>query len=338
MPRMSSAQRAAPRGDVRRHASPLETALIPAAADPASLPGHVLALVRFDPGRPATGDTPALEVVTPFAQLEREPLVEVWSTPAPPWRGVAGRMQFAATDAVLFGAIEVEIGPAGALEQATLGCYTELLQQLDAVGFPHLLRIWNAVPGINEAEDGLERYKLFCRGRSVAFERRLGPGFVRALPAASAVGCEGSRLVVHFLAARARAHHFENPRQVAAWAYPSLYGPRSPSFARATAAPAALGGALFVSGTASVVGHASVHGGDPAAQLAETLNNIGALLRHAGAAATRLQQLRVYVRRPADAVALRSVIERVTEGRVPLLFLRGDICRAELLLEIEAVV
>ena len=61
-------------------------------------------------------------------------------------------------------------------------------------------------------------------------------------------------LAIGFLAGRAVPRHFENPRQVPAFEYPAQYGPRPPSFSRATAVKAGEGRWIFISGTAAVVG------------------------------------------------------------------------------------
>ena len=68
------------------------------------------------------------------------------------------------------------------------------------------------------------------------------------LCAASAVGSLGGELSICFLGSKERGVHCENPRQLPAYRYPKLYGPRSPSFARATLAPDTLGEVTFVAG------------------------------------------------------------------------------------------
>jgi chorismate lyase/3-hydroxybenzoate synthase len=126
----------------------------------------------------------------------------------------------------------------------------------------------------------------------------------------------------------------ENPRQVSAWHYPRQYGRTPPSFARAMTLPAR--DALAISGTAAIVGHASAHEGDLDAQLGETLTNLEALLATAGMAAgfdTR-SPLKAYVRHSADAPQVRDFLHRRLPG-VPVLLLHGDICRGELLVEID---
>ena len=100
-------------------------------------------------------------------------------------------------------------------------------------------------------------------------------------------------------------------------------------------------GSLLISGTASIVGHRSQHHGDPLAQLDETIRNMQVLASQAfkGAvnALERRALLKVYVREPAQRSAIEERLRRAWPN-VTLLFLAADICRRELLLEIEGVV
>ena len=122
----------------------------------------------------------------------------------------------------------------------------------------------------------------------------------------------------------------ENPRQVSAYRYPREHGPASPSFSRAALGP---DHTLFVSGTASIVGHVSRHHSDPLAQLDETLRNLQALN---ALPESRSDLLKVYVRDPVHAALIR---QRLLAWSAPqqTLLLSADICRRELLLEIECV-
>jgi enamine deaminase RidA (YjgF/YER057c/UK114 family) len=142
-------------------------------------------------------------------------------------------------------------------------------------------------------------------------------------------------MVLFFLAGDGPGRNVENPRQVSAFHYPARYGAQPPLFARATLAA----GMLFVSGTASIVGHESRHIGDVAAQADETLRNLEALLAEARRAGCALApedlQLKVYLRHATD----RTVVQqRLTAGGFapPLVFLQAGICRPELDVEIEA--
>ena len=231
-------------------------------------------------------------------------------------------------------ALSVEVsGVAGApLEEAALDTYLGVLADADRAGYPHLVRAWNFVPSINETTGDLERYALFCRARARAFETRYGPGFESHLCAASAVGVDDDTLLVHVVAAREAGRAVENPRQMEAWRYPERYGPRSPSFVRATV----WNGTVFVSGTASVVGHESAHDGDPLAQTEETMRNVESVLE-ASRTGARVASLRTYVRNADHTEAIRGELGRLGYGAVPNAWYRADICRRELLVEIEAV-
>jgi chorismate lyase / 3-hydroxybenzoate synthase len=206
-----------------------------------------------------------------------------------------------------------------------------------------LYRIWNYVPHINAVTDGMETYQRFCRGRSLAFEEKFGVEFQRALPSASAVGIVSGPLAVAFLAGREAPRHFENPKQTPAFKYPPKYGPRPPSFSRATVVT--LGGErqVFISGTAAIRGHVSVADRDLDGQLACTLENldligqatgVGAGLGRSGA---WRRSLKVFLRHPADLGSVQSRLDRdLLRTGDAVSYMQADICRSDLLVEIEA--
>ncbi|TVS12168.1 MAG: pteridine-dependent deoxygenase like protein [Wenzhouxiangella sp.] len=226
--------------------------------------------------------------------------------------------------------------------ETTARFYRELIATVRSAGYPHLLRIWNYLPDINGGHGDNERYRRFCVGRGQALAEA---GLEDArMCAATAIGTHDERFRLFALAGRTPGQPVENPRQVSAWEYPPLYGPRSPAFARATAVVLEDGRtALLVSGTASVVGHATAHPGDVLAQTDEAVSNLAALLTEA---ASNLQRpglarfgeeaaARVYLRHADD---WPEVHRRLREHwpSLPLAGFVGDICRRDLLVEIEA--
>jgi chorismate lyase / 3-hydroxybenzoate synthase len=134
----------------------------------------------------------------------------------------------------------------------------------------------------------------------------------------------------------------ENPRQVSAYDYPREYGTHSPAFSRATLLRQSGSVTLFISGTASIVGHRSLHVDDTAAQTRETLANIQALLAEANGVAPgarfTLEALacKVYVRRPGDLPVIQTELAAALGPEARILYLQADICRQDLLVEIEA--
>lgn len=217
--------------------------------------------------------------------------------------------------------------PDDSLEEATERAYGAILDALAALGFPHLLRTWNYFSRIGEGEGEAERYRAFVRGRARAFAGRLEAG---RYPAATAIGGREPGLVVHALAARVPAVGIENPRQLPAWRYPPRYGRVPPAFSRATLAA---GGLLLISGTASVIGHESRHPGDLTAQFEEAWRNLKTLCALAAerAGPGRLHGLRVYLREQERS---GEVLAHLPHG-IPYTVLHGEICRRELLVELE---
>ena len=230
--------------------------------------------------------------------------------------------------------------PGEDIDSAAGGLYRGLFAAAEGL---HLYRVWNYVPQINAVVRDMDNYQRFCRRRSIAFEERFGKGFQRALPASSAVGSAAGPLAIGFLAGRAVPRHFENPRQMPAFEYPAQYGPRPPSFSRATAAEAGEGRWIFVSGTAAIRGHASVADGDLAGQLDCTLENLALVGETAGAgpnlgASTGWQRtFKVYLRNPADLPCAQVRLNRdLLRPGDTVSYLQADICRKDLLVEIEA--
>lgn len=228
------------------------------------------------------------------------------------------------------------------LEQATLAAYRQIFEILRVSGHRHLIRIWNYLPEINRETDGDERYRHFNGARQRAF-RASGHAVVGKVPAACALGSPaGSPLSIYFLASREPPTMIENPRQMSAYHYPPKYGTASPSFSRACVLGRSGGTNLFISGTASIVGHESQHAGDVAAQTRETLANIEALLEEANRVvgerryALDALKFKIYVRRAEDLPRVQQALARYVQPRAPLVYLNADVCRTDLLVEIEA--
>lgn len=291
-----------------------------------------------------------LPVSVPRASVPAEDLLvgtgsgicEVWTSREPVVTAVDGGIRLAVAGEMLFGVHTVREGGLG-LRAAADRAYRELFATIGRHGFPHVARFWNYFARINEEEEGLERYRQFNIGRAAAFEAA-GRLAGTSIPAACALGVSrGDELTVSFVAARHPGTSLENPRQVSAYRYPTLYGPRSPTFSRAVVQAMPDGLLLLVSGTASIVGHDTRHAGDVAAQTRETLANLGSIFgeanRHAGrdAFAMREASYKVYVRRPPDAPAVRRELFAALGPDVDAHFIRADICRRDLLVEIEAV-
>jgi len=259
-------------------------------------------------------------------QLGQTPLAEVWRAEGTIERGSHEAIVYASSGDAIVAALSCD---AADVQQAAACVYDRLITFTRGAGFPHLLCVRNHISDINADANGLERYRGFCAGRHEAFARH-GYAMRGDLPAASGVGMEGAGVTTYCIASRTPATAIENPRQVSAYDYPPRYGPRSPSFSRAIA----IDRLLFVSGTASIVGHETRHAGDVMLQLSETLLNLELIL---GAARAReLAVAKIYLRREADYAFVAGRL-RTAWPRTKTIFLRADLCRADLLVEIEGV-
>ncbi|WP_291523599.1 hypothetical protein [Acidithiobacillus sp.] len=220
--------------------------------------------------------------------------------------------------------------------------YQQIFNLLQHIGHPHLLRVWNFLPDINGTTHGLEHYRQFNVGRQSAFIAHNRLAEESSIPAASAVGTSTENLVVHFLAGQHKSVALENPRQISAYCYPKKYGPCSPTFSRGGWLNLDRQHVLFISGTASIVGHNTLHIDDVAAQTKESIRNISAVIDEANrVAGNHLHKLntlnyRVYFRNTADLTIIQTELNRLIAPPVETLYIQADICRAELLVEIEA--
>ena len=268
-------------------------------------------------------------------------LLEVWRTQVPVERGRERDIAWSGNAQLSFGVIEVAEGEGGIIAAAE-HAYARLTRFIANSRTPHLLRIWNYLDAITEGEGDSERYRQFCVGRA----RGLGTFDAQTLPAATAIGrCDAERVIqIYWLASAVPGTPVENPRQVSAYRYPRQYGPQAPSFARAMLPPKGSNMPLLLSGTASVVGHDSLHAGQLLAQLDETFANFDSLI---GAAREREpglpahfgaeSRLKVYVRERGDLPLVARAFADRFDGGVPHMILHAVICRRDLAVEIDGV-
>src|SRR3984893_8587773 len=333
------------------------------ASQPAAWWHNVLGVVGFE-------KPPPIEETQVPITASMTPSLGVNDTVCEGWRvGGAGvqlsngaaqgrRLSYRFCDELLFGSITIDErlleaghGLAGApdpgvdavaLSRATAIAYQEIFGVLRETEHRHLIRIWNYLPEINRESGGDERYRLFNSARQLAF-RKSGQATVDTVPAASALGSPaGSPISIYFLAARPQAKMIENPRQSSAYQHPPNCGRHSPIFSRACMLNESAGTSLFVSGTASIVGHETIHQGDVGAQTRETMANINALLDEAnrvvGLARYSLDGLKfkVYVRQPSDLRAIEGALSGSLRSATAIVYLQADVCREDLLVDIAA--
>ncbi len=275
-------------------------------------------------------------------QLTQPPLIEVWLSDGLVKTQWQSGEWIRYDDRFAISQIKALVTASGSTEQTIYAqseqTYRRLNQQLFQSNFPYLVRTWNYISRIGDAEDGLDRYQQFCRGRYSALYQQTGAQPEMVMPAASALGNEDGAFCLYYISAKQPIDFVENPRQVSAYYYPSKYGPKSPNFARAVLLQQLNRPVLLISGTASIVGHESLHVGDVAEQLRETLANIARLIERSEECYSlplKLRQIKVYLKQRTDFPLVHKLLEEVAVEQT--LILKADVCRPELLVEIEAV-
>ncbi|WP_321801612.1 FkbO/Hyg5 family chorismatase [Caballeronia sp. J97] len=310
-------------------------------AHDATCDGDTLARIVFG----ATSGRPCIEHGVPTLRLAmcddaRDGFAEIWTSAGPARNGCFNDLVYAHDDEYLFCA--GFIPSSDRYTDATRKAYGDAFALVRELNFPKVFRMWNFIPHINGAnQEGLEVYRDFCRGRAIAFEQDYA--HASGMPAATGIGTWGEGVGFYFLACRASSpRHIENSRQTPAYEYPQRYGPKSPSFARGTL----LHETLFVSGTASILGHETVHEGDLDAQWRVAIGNIAHLIGAGnldaqgaigGYAPRDFDQIKVYYRHAADLPRVTELAHAAFHPDANVRFLKADICRADLLVEIEGI-
>lgn len=242
----------------------------------------------------------------------------------------------------------------------SLSCFRQMRELLAAEGVPfdHVIRTWLYLGDIVGPERDTQRYKELNRARADYFRnydfgRDLVPmthhGTV--YPASTGIGTDNHDVIMSCIAFQSDRDAIvgvplENPRQTSAFAYEKHYSPQSPKFSRAMALSCGQFSTIFISGTASITDSETQHVGDVAAQTTETLDNIEALIsednlaRHGlpglGTTLDGLAFARVYIKHPQDYPLVRGICE-ARLGELPMIYAVADVCRDDLLVEIEGV-
>jgi enamine deaminase RidA (YjgF/YER057c/UK114 family) len=250
------------------------------------------------------------------------------------------------------------VSDGAAVHRQTQAGFEEMARRLEraGTGVGDVIRAWLYLGEIGRLEDDVERYRVLNRARAEYFAgvsfRRTRPARQRqGYPASTGIGAAGRSLRMSCLALETRredvsAIALENPRQVSAFHYDPTYGAHAPTFSRAVAVRVGGHVVVLISGTASISASKTMHAGDPRAQTNLTLDNIEALISSGNLAAhgapradvtlRNLVSARVYVKRPEDYEVCRRVCEqRMPE--VPLSYIVADVCRPDLLVEVEGL-
>jgi organic radical activating enzyme len=260
-----------------------------------------------------------------------------------------GNLRLNLTSNGLFGSFESDVlSTETNIEEITKNAYLQIFEALKAYPQMQIIRFWNSVPEIHKSLlDGKILYHLFNAGRYHAFKTFFQKEFEgMSIPAASALGSEEKYLKIEFLAVSNYIAFIENKEQIPGYHYSKKYGKRPPLFSRGVIFNNKGQHILLSSGTASVVGEDSCHDNDIYEQLGESIQNLRILgsqfnLKkndiHYGFAIEDIVLFRVYYRHEADRPLLERLVPKFLSPRCKLSFQKADICRKELLVEVEAL-
>lgn len=253
----------------------------------------------------------------------------------------------------VYGKLEVNINPFSVekLREITKNTYLKMFSWLDQNPELKLIRVWNFVPHINrftpESEPHADVYQNFNHARFEAFSEQFGSDKNKwIIPAASAIGIDQDKFIIEFYAVPSIPIFLENKVQVPAKDYSKKYGVTPPIFTRGIVFDNQGQRLLITSGTASIKGQDTLHIGDVDAQLMESINNLRILVsqfnlrKHEieyGFGLEDLQLLRVYYRFEKDREVIEKKLMMTLAPDCQISYLRSDICRSDLLVEIEGV-
>ncbi len=249
------------------------------------------------------------------------------------------------------------------LHELTYLAYKRLFALIKAGRFPkNIVRMWNFIPDILEhhpkiqKKDQLnsERYRQFNTGRQEAWIKHSGLDIDISgngnnhyrVPAATGIGSAKGPLIIEALLTNNDVIDIQNPRQTNAFDYSSKYGINPPVFSRATVQVFKDKGLLFIAGTASIVGEDTKHTSDPVGQTHETFANLKALIDYKNISTylpfkpkrlklIDLEGVRIHLKDAAHKKLIEPIVKHYLGNKI-VCFVKDDICRDGLLIEIES--
>jgi enamine deaminase RidA (YjgF/YER057c/UK114 family) len=227
--------------------------------------------------------------------------------------------------------------------------------------FSHIVRQWNYIENITgkimDKGKPRQNYQVFNDIRSLYYGE---VDFKRGYPAATGIGMECGGVVLEFIAADVSGDMMvipiKNPAQVDAHQYSQevLVGnaiqadrqKSTPKFERAKAIAKDDYYYVYISGTAAIRGQRTLGPTDVEQQTRFTIENIFSLIapdnleKHTlpvSSSSFPFSHIRVYVKNESDVAAVKKICDKHYE-KVPSLYLVSDICRENLLVEIEGAI
>lgn len=236
----------------------------------------------------------------------------------------------------------------------------ELIQHIlleEEMEFSDIIRQWNYIEKITANADynnsKSQHYQIFNDVRSKYYQQA---NFDNGFPAATGIGMDFGGITIDFIAAKSENKKsiigVKNPVQLDAYHYSKEvlaentamndFCQTSPKFERAKAFITSEGKWIFVSGTAAIIGQLSQQQSCIVEQTEMTIQNILGLIstenlqKHGIDCREKvsLDYLRTYIKFERDIPQVKKICRKYFPY-IPIIFVVADICRPELLVEIE---
>ncbi len=221
----------------------------------------------------------------------------------------------------------------------------EVFRQIDGLltkeDFPihSIVRQWNYIERITAFEGKSQHYQSFNNARAQFYKKTDWP---LGYPAATGIGANLGGVLIDFDAvllkkADDKIKPIDNKLQIAAHAYSEQVlkeaseKKETPKFERAKSLTISGKELIYISGTAAIRGEESLTNVGVEKQLYITMENIAELI---GAAS--LSMLRVYIKNKEDYQVVEDILGNMHPD-LPISYMWSDVCRDELLIEIEGI-
>ena len=229
------------------------------------------------------------------------------------------------------------------------------LLENENMSLDHLVRQWNYIGNILTVNEEYQNYQIFNEVRNDYYSRYRK---IHGYPAATGVGMKHGGVILDFCALESdgsmKIRPVENPNQVNAYDYGQqvLKGvidkrkrvKHPPQFERALLLANEHSASLHISGTASIMGQETIGKGDVSKQTIVTIENIkkltdterlSRLVSGSVSYREKISLLRVYIKNQDDFKLVREICDE-RFPQIPAVYIEADICRDDLLMEIEA--
>ncbi|MGL4519181.1 MAG: Rid family hydrolase [Phocaeicola sp.] len=215
----------------------------------------------------------------------------------------------------------------------------EELLNLEQFPIQNIVRQWNYIERITDFDGSEQRYQMFNNARSDFYHKAL---WTKGYPAATGIGMDLGGLLIDFDAVVLKHENhkivpIDNTLQIAAHAYSAEVleeadnKKTTPKFERAKSIDMAAHRFIYISGTAAIRGEDSLRDMKIEEQTVVTMENIAQLIDDAP-----LVLLRVYLKEASFYAKAHEVLNR-NYSHIPTLYTVADVCRDELLIEIEGI-